>query len=325
MAMESKVAFLRMMEADLRTKLTAADLSVVLTSMSDQLIHFDMTQIDKAEEKDDLLDAFLSAKAIEGRSKKTLRRYGDLVRRLMKFVNVSTREVTVYHVRKYLEQLKEKGLSDRTLEGQRQTFSSYFGWLYREGLITTNPAANIGAIKCEKKIVDVFTDVEMELIKEACRDLREKAIVMFLASTGCRISEAVALDKQAIDFQRMACKVHGKGNKERFVYFDGVTSMILSNYLSARTDDSPALFINRYGNRIDPCGIRWILKQIEERSGVGDIHPHKFRRTCATRLIARGMPIQNVSKILGHDKLETTMKYIKLDDNAVQNSFRVCA
>ena len=325
MAIEAKNVLLTRMEQQLRDTLTAADLSAVMAKLSDQLGAFEIQQSESPEEQDDLLAAFLDAKSIEGRSPKTLKRYEYLVKQMMAAVHVNTREITVYHLRRYLGEMKARGVQDRTLDGVRQVFSSYFGWLHRESLIPANPCANLGAIKVPKKAVEIFSEIDIELLREACQTAREKALFNFLLSTGCRVGEVIGLDRGSIDLQARMCIVHGKGSKDRKVYFDSVTGMMLESYLATRTDDSPAMFLSRLGERYTAGGIRNALNSLGERAGVQHVHPHRFRRTCATRLIARGMAIQDVARILGHDKLETTMHYVRLDDQTIHNNYNRCA
>ena len=325
MAIESKIILLRRIEQELAGKLTAADLSATLAAVSDQLAAFEVSQPETDNSADDMLAAVLDAKSIEGRSPKTLKRYEYLIRQMLAAVHVSTREITVYHLRKYLGEMKGRGVSDRTLDGVRQVFSSYFGWLHRESLIPANPCANLGAIKCPKKAVEIFSEVEVELMKEACQTPKEKALISFLLSSGCRVGELIGLDRDSVDLQARLCVVHGKGNKDRKVYFDSVTAMLLEAYLKTRADDCPALFLTRLGERYTAGGIRNLLTALGQRSGVQHVHPHRFRRTCATRLIVRGMAIQDVAWILGHDKLETTMHYVRLDDQTIHNNYNRCA
>ena len=217
--------------------------------------------------------------------------------------------------------MKDRGLSDRTLEGIRSVFSSYFGWLQKEGLITKNPCANLGPIKYMKKVRLPFSDVELHKIKEACKSKRDLAIVYFLLSTGCRISEVCALNRDSIDFDKKECVVLGKGNKERKVYIDNVTAMILQRYLDERTDASEALFAGKGTDRMKPGGMRKLLNGIADRAGVENVHPHRFRRTLATNLINRGMTIQEVANILGHENINTTMTYVFVDQANVHNSY----
>ena len=240
----------------------------------------------------------------------------------METVRVNTRSITVYHLRQYLAQEKARGIADSTLEGTRQVFSSYFNWLQREGLIQTNPTANLGAIKCAKKIKLTYSEIDIERLKFNCKRLRDRAIVCFLKSTGCRISEMTQLNRDDIDLAALEVTVLGKGNKERTVYLDQVTGMLIDEYLKSRTDDHPALFIGKGTERLKPGGVRYMLRHLAERASVNHVHPHKFRRTLATNLIRHGMPIQEVAAILGHDKLDTTMRYVVLDKSDVKNSYR---
>ena len=225
---------------------------------------------------------------------------------------------------------KDHGNSDRTIEGYRAVLNSFFGWLSREGMIHDNPCANISPITCAKKVRTPFSEVDLYKIVEKCdfnsgdrcTTDRNKTIVSFLGSTGCRISEMCALNRDSIRLDDMECVVHGKGNKDRVVYIDDVTAMLLKRYLDSRTDDSPALFIGRGSDRLTPGGVRHILKTIEARAGVENVHPHRFRRTLATNLIGHGMPIQEVSRLLGHENLDTTMTYCYVDQKSVKSSYQ---
>ena len=234
----------------------------------------------------------------------------------------SARRITVYHLRSYLARKKEEGLKDSTLAHFREVFSSFFGWLFREGLIEKNPVVNLGNIKVAKAEKKVFTDIDMELMRRNCRRKVDKAIICFLASTGCRVAELVGLDRNAIDLDNLECVVRGKGNKERTVYLDTVTAMYVRAYLASRTDDNPALFVTRTNERFQTGGIRDLLKRLEGASGVEHVHPHKFRRTLATNLAKRGMPIQTIAAILGHEKIETTMEYIVMNKENTKLQYR---
>ena len=323
MAIEAKAILLKTLEKSLSTQITAADMEKVLSTVADKLSTFDVQQVDnELNEKDDLLDAYVSAMQIQGRSPKTIERYTYIVRRMMEQVKTPTRNITVYHLRQYLAQEKSRGISDRTLEGNRQVFSAYFNWLQREGLIDGNPTANFGAIKYQKKIKMVYSDVDMERMKYSCASLRDRAIICFLRSTGCRISEMTQLNRDDIDLVNLECRVVGKGNKERTVYFDAVTGMLIREYLKQRTDLLLALFVGKGTERLKPGGVRYMMRDLQTKSSVDHVHPHKFRRTLATNLIRHGMPIQEVAAILGHDKLDTTMQYVVLDKSDVKNAYR---
>lgn len=270
----------------------------------------------------DVLEGYLRAKSIEGRSPTTITRYRYILTRAFRQIGIPERKITVHHLRGYLMSERERGISDGTLEGIRSAFSAYFDWLHKEALITKNPCTNLGPIKCPKIMRLPFSDVEIERLKAACGEIRDKAIICFLLTTGCRISEVVSLDRGDVDMQRMSCKVFGKGSKERVVYFDNITRMYLRKYMMSRTDLSPALFSGKGSERMTPGGVRKMLKTVGEIAHVENVHPHRFRRTLATNLINRGMPIQEVARVLGHDRLDTTMTYIYIDDHDVQVSYR---
>lgn len=323
MAIEAKAVLLKTLEKSLSTQITAADMEKVLSTVADKLSTFDVQQVEgESNEKDDLLDAYVSAMQIQGRSPKTIERYIYIIGRMMGQVKTPTRNITVYHLRQYLAQEKARGISDRTLESLRQVFSAYFNWLQREGLIEGNPTANLGAIKYQKKMKAIYSDVDMEKMKYSCKSIRDRAIICFLRSTGCRISEMTQLNRDDIDLVNLECTVVGKGNKERTVYFDSITGMLVKEYLNSRTDLSPVLFIGKGTKRIMPGGVRYMLRNLAKTSSVEHVHPHKFRRTLATNLIRHGMPIQEVAAILGHDKLDTTMQYVVLDKSDVKNAYR---
>ena len=322
MAIEDKTVMMAEAERKLREVITAADLEKVMRILADTLTGYSVERMGNVEKNDDLLDAYVSALRIQGRSGKTVERYRYLITRMMQTMNCRTREVTVYHLRQYLAQEKERGVADSTLEGVRQVMSAYFGWLRRENLIEQNPTLNLGAIKCRKKVMEVYSDVDLERMKLACSSMRDRALISFLASTGCRISEVIGLDREDVDLNTLECTVLGKGNKERLVYLDAVTAMMLREYMRQRTDKSRALFTGKGTDRITPGGVRAMLKRTAQRAGLEHVHPHKFRRTLATNLIRRGMPIQEVATILGHDKLDTTMKYVVMDRTAVKQDYR---
>lgn len=322
MSIEAKATLLAQMEQKLSTMITAADMAQVLSVLSDQLADYDLQRHEGvAAEADDLLGAYMAAMEIQGRSPKTLERYRYILGRMMEAVRTPTRSITVYHLRQYLAQEKARGISDRTLESIRQVFSAYFNWLQRENLISVNPCANLGAVKCAKKIKATYSEIDIEKMKFSC-NVRDRAIVAFLSSTGCRISEMTQLNRDDVDLVNLECTVLGKGNKERTVYLDPVAGMMIREYLDSRKDNHEALFVGKGSERLTPHGVRFMLTKLADRAGVDHVHPHKFRRTLATNLIRHGMPIQEVAAILGHDKLDTTMQYVVMNKDDVKNAYR---
>lgn len=322
MAIDAKVSLQQQLESRLMSEVTAETMNRMLRIVADVLEGFDVREIAPAEEQDDLLDCYINAMRVQGRSEKTLYRYRYIIEKMMRQVGVSTRRVTVYHLRNYLAAMKAAGKQDSTMESERQILSAYFNWLQRESLIDRNPTANLGAIKCAKKQKKIFTDIDMEKMRQGCKCKRDRAIIAFLASTGCRVSELTELDREMVDLDELECVVHGKGNKERRVFLDGVTGMLIRAYLAERKDLNPALFLNRYGERIRPDGVRDMLVRLEKETGVEHVHPHKFRRTLATNMARKGMPVQEVARILGHDKIDTTMQYVMLDDDDIKHRYR---
>lgn len=322
MAIEAKASFLRQVEKSLSTVTTADTMAKTLSIIADVMDGFDMLEIKTEDVKYDMLKCFIQAMDVQGRSKKTIEHYRGVLRRFLKDAGLTPRKVTVYHLRAYLAKLKERGLKDSTIAHHREVFSSFFGWLFREGLIEKNPVVNLGSIKVAKEEKKVFTDIDMEKMRRSCKRAVDRAIISFLASTGCRVAELVGLDRSALDLDSLECVVRGKGNKERTVYLDNVTAMYIRNYLATRRDVCPALFVTRARKRFQTGGIRDMLKRLEERSGVDHVHPHKFRRTLATNMAKRGMPIQTIAAILGHEKIETTMEYIVLNKENTKMQYR---
>lgn len=324
MSVEAKQTMLKNLEKEFGHTLTADNMNEVLKIIADELDAYSLEQTENTDfdlSSNDMLDSFLSAKELEGRSPKTLERYKYIITKLLLFTKTPIRSITIYHLRKYLMVLKGRGCADTTIEGVREVFSSFFNWLQKERLIDENPCANLAPIKCMKKTKLPFSSVDIEKLKENCLNSRDKAIICFLLSTGCRISEVIQLNKTDVDFQKKQCKVLGKGNKERIVYIDDVTALLLLRYFSERKDKSEALFAGKGTSCIGAQGVRKMLVDLGKRAGVENVHPHRFRRTLATNLIFRGMPIQEVAKILGHEKLDTTMKYVYLDNNMLKFSY----
>lgn len=326
MGVLDKKLFLADLQARLDDFVPANDARRILEQAADVLSGYDLTAATPAEgghdESESMIRLFLDAKGVEGRSRQTISQYGYVLRGMRKGVGVPIDKITVHHLRSWLMREKERGVSLRTLEGYRYVMSSFFGWLWREEILPKNPTVNLQPIKHQHVIRKPFSPEEIERLKEAALTTRDKTILAVLLSTGCRISEICQLDVLDIDLAARAVTVLGKGNKERRVYLDDVAVMYLKRYFRERTDDSPALFTGKGSSRLTPDGVRYMLRQLEARSGVENVHPHRFRRTLATSLISHGMAIQEVAAILGHDKIDTTMTYIYLDQSAVESAYR---
>jgi len=325
MSVEDKDKFLTEVEEKLEDDLTVSNMKKVRYAITDTLCDYtiqDIRTYDVDASKEELFRTFINAKSIEGRSCKTIERYEYIMNKLVKHCNTPIARITIGNIRDFLTSEKERGISDRTLEGYRNVFSSVFSWLYREGLIAKNPCSNLCVIKYQQKVRIPFSDTDLERLKDSCECIRDKAIVYFLFSTGARISEVCALNRSDIDFDELECKVLGKGNKERTVYLNSVAAMVLKKYLKSRKDDSPALFSGKGTDRLEPGAIRKMLKDLEARSGVVNVHPHRFRRTLATNLINHGMSIQEVAVILGHSSIDTTMEYVYIEKDNVKLNYK---
>lgn len=274
---------------------------------------------------DDLLRKFIATKRIEGKSEATLRRYHDACYMMVHSLNRPLPEISTYDLRYYLAEYKHRRkVSNRTLDGLRRCFSSFFGWLAAEGLIGRNPCTSLAQIKYTKTIKKPYSAPEMERLKQVCTNIRDLALLEFLYASGCRVSEVVRLDRSDINFLTRDAVVLGKGNKERTIYLTPVSLMHLSDYLNSRTDNNPALFasIKAPNNRLSKSGIETALKVIGKRAGVENVHPHRYRRTLATNLLDRGANIQDVAAILGHADLKTTQVYCYISQQNVQAAYR---
>ena len=272
----------------------------------------------------DYLQEFLDVKALEGCSKATIENYKFNLNKFLLGVGKDPTEIVTQDIRKYLADYKrERGVSNTTLDNMRRVFQSFFTWMHREGYIIKDPCAAVNKIRADKIIKNPYSDEEMELMREAAKNLREKAIIEVLYSTGMRIGELEKLNKDDIDFVNGKAIVFGKGAKEREVYFNVKAQLALKKYLENRNDTNEALFVGLQSpyNRLKVSTYEKILRELGGRCGV-HCHPHRFRRTCATILLNKCMPIQEVSKVLGHAKLETTMMYCEIDQQSVATNHK---
>lgn len=274
---------------------------------------------------DSLIEVFISAKRIEGCSEKSLKYYDSTIRAMLGSVGKPIREISTDDLRVYLSKYqKERGSSKVTIDNIRRIFSSFFGWLEDEDYILKSPVRRIHKIKTDKTIKDTFSDESLELLRDACEEIRDLAMIDLLASTGMRVGELVQLNRVDINFHERECVVFGKGSSERMVYFDARTKVHLLNYLDSRTDNNPALFVafTIPHERLMVGGVETRLREIGKRADIQKVHPHKFRRTLATRAIDKGMPIEQVQHLLGHVKIDTTMHYAMVNQANVKNSHR---
>lgn len=273
----------------------------------------------------ELLTAFITAKRIEGCSEKTLKYYQSTINRMLCSMCKHITHITTDDLREYLAEYHgENKCSKANIDNIRRILSSFFAWLEDEDYILKSPVRRIHKIKSAKTIKETYTDEALERMRDNCGNLRDLAIIDMLASTGMRVGELVGLNIADVDFENRECVVFGKGSKERPVYFDARTKLHLRNYLESRTDENPALFVSllKPNERLKISGVEIRLRELGHKLGITKVHPHKFRRTLATRAIDKGMPIEQVQKLLGHSKIDTTMQYAMVDQNNVKISHR---
>lgn len=277
------------------------------------------------KDNEQLLFAFLSAKKVEGCSEKTLDYYQSTLRKMLTGIDKGIPKISTNDVRQYLSDFKEKrGSSKVTIDNMRRIFSSFFSWLEDEDYISKNPVRRIHKVRSDSLVKDIINDETMEMLRDSCTEIRDLAMIDILASTGMRVGELVRINIADIDFQERQCIVFGKGNKERTVYFNARTKIHLNKYIQSRADNNPALFVSlsKPFNRLSINGVEKRLRLLGNKINLTKVHPHKFRRTLATTAIDRGMPIEQVQKLLGHVKIDTTLHYAMVGQNNVKNSHR---
>ena len=271
------------------------------------------------------LKMFIDAKRIEGCSMRTLSYYQVTVEHLLSQITCPIRKITTDQIRCYLANYqKRNNCSKVTVDNIRRNISSFFSWLEEEDYILKSPMRRIHKIKTKQAVKEIISDEIIELLRDNCKCLRDLAMIALLYSTGIRVGELVGLNISDINFEERECVVYGKGDKERRVYFDAKAKLHLQNYIESRVDNNPALFVTLDApyDRIKISGVEIRIRELGRKLDIEKIHPHKFRRTMATRAIDKGMPIEQVQKILGHSQIDTTMKYAIVNQNNVKTSHR---
>ncbi|APS42416.1 Type I restriction-modification system, specificity subunit S [Weissella jogaejeotgali] len=315
----------------MNTELTNQLTELVGDHFSDQISEilkkYDITRklLPSVNSNSKLLDSFLSAKKVEGKSVKTLKYYKSTLSKLLTTIKKTLKKITTDDLRNYLSDFQsQKNSSNVTIDNIRRIFSSFFSWLEDEDFIVKSPVRRIHKVKTTKVVKETLTDEELERLRESALSYRDRAIVEFLTSTGVRVGEIVNLNIDDIKLYDRSAIVLGKGSAEREVYFDARTKIHLQRYLSTRSDKNCALFVaNKLPyNRLTIGTIESIIKKLGKKSSVHHVHPHKFRRTLATRAIDKGMPVEQVQKLLGHVRIDTTMHYAMVNQANVKISHR---
>jgi len=274
---------------------------------------------------EEYLSMFLAAKQIEGCSARTIQYYKVTVEHMIRRIPIEIRKITTDDIREYLaEYQKMNSCGKVTVDNVRRNLSSFFSWLEEEDYILKSPMRRIHKIKTKQVVKEVISDEMIEQLRDHCKCKRDLAMIDLLYSTGIRVGELVGLNRTDINFEERECVVYGKGDKERRVYFDAKSKLHLQDYLKERVDDNPALFVTLdvpY-ERLKISGVEIRVRELGRKLNMDKIHPHKFRRTMATRAIDKGMPIEQVQKILGHSQIDTTMQYAIVNQNNVKSAHR---
>ena len=273
----------------------------------------------------DLLDNFIATKRLEGRSEKTMRLYRFTISKLISAIDKNVCTLSTEDIRNYLSTYQtEHGISKDSIDNMRRNLSSFYRWLEDENYIFKSPLRRIHKIKTNQQVKEVISDEDIEKLRDHCSCKRDLAMIDLLYSTGIRVGELVNLNISDVDFEARECVVFGKGGKERRVYFDAKAKLHLQSYIESRNDDNPALFVtlDSPNDRLKISGVEIRIRQLGRSLNLTKIHPHKFRRTMATRAIDKGMPIEQVQKILGHSQIDTTMQYAMVNQSNVKSSHR---
>ena len=272
-----------------------------------------------------LLEKYFAAKRAEGCSEKSLKYYKATLTKALSTIDKNAEEIITDELRNYLTNYQKLHSSSKvTIDNIRRILSSFFNWLEDEDYIIKSPVRRIHKVKVSATVKETYSDEELEKLRDSCTQIRDLALIDFLASTGMRVGELVLLNRNDINFQERECVVFGKGNKERIAYFDARAKLHLQNYLDTRDDNNPALFVSLYGKntRLTIGGVESRLKKLGKKIGIDRVYPHKFRRTLATTAIDKGMPIEQLQQLLGHKKIDTTLHYAMVKQQNVKLAHR---
>ena len=293
---------------------------VELIIKTDELKHQE-----ELDENKNMIDSFISSKQVEGCSERTIKYYKEIIEKFVNGFDKSIKQISTNEIRNYLSNYKENSsCGSTTIDNIRRVLSSFFSWLEDEDYIIKSPVRRIHKIKTAVVVKEVLTDENLERLRDECENIRDLSLIELLISTGMRVGELVNLNINSLNFEDRSCIVLGKGNKEREVYFDAKTKLHLKEYISKRNDSNDALFVSMREPhpRLSISGIELIIRTLGINSNISKVHPHKFRRTLATMAIDKGMPVEQVQKLLGHVKIETTMNYALVNQSNVKISHR---
>lgn len=319
-----KTKIIQSIRQELASFLSVEQMSRLTRSLEKHLAGVVCTEdSNKSGSQPDLLQQFIAAKRVEGCSDKTLHYYESTILNMLSALQKEVCHISTEDLRIYLDTYQQRGtVSKVTMDNVRRILSSFFSWLEDEDYIVKSPVRRIHKVKTGKTVKETYSDESLELMRDYCETTRDLAMIDLLSSTGMRVGELVKLNRDDVDFENRECVVFGKGNKQRRVYFDARTKIHLMRYLKERTDTNEALFVTllRPHNRLQISGVEITLRKIGRRLNLAKVHPHKFRRTLATMAIDKGMPIEQVQQLLGHQSIDTTLQYAMVNQANVKSS-----
>lgn len=319
-----KNSLIRTINSEMNSYLNNYQLEKLNEILEYNLYNYDVIEIEEnKKELENYTELFIASKKVEGCSDRTLNYYQTTIDNMLEAINKNIKTVDTNDLRNYLTEYQEKNnCSKVTIDNVRRILSSFFSWLEDEDYIIKSPIRRIHKIKTSKIVRETYSDETIEKLRDGCDEIRDLAMIDFLTSTGVRVGELVRLNKTDINFEDRSCIVFGKGSKEREVYFDARTKLHLEKYLSMRNDNNPALFVSLLApyDRLEISGVEIRLRKLGNDLELQRVHPHKFRRTMATKAIDKGMPIEQVQRLLGHAKIDTTLQYAMVNQNNVKLS-----
>lgn len=268
----------------------------------------------------ELLQHFIESKRVIGLSEKSLLQYEECISRVFNFVGKGADSITSEDIQLFFDyQLEEHQNSLVTLDNYRRYLNSFYNYCVKNGLLYKNPLLKIERLKTVRKIKQPFSSTEIIYLRENIRTLRDKAIFELLLSSGMRVGELTSLDYKDLNMNDCTVIVHGKGNKEREVFFNELARVSIQRYLNSRKDTNPALFVSLHKpyNRLGITGCENMLRAIGKRAGVSKVHPHRFRRHFATSLLNKGVHLEQIQQLLGHAEICTTQLYVTSDDDEI--------
>ena len=325
---DCRLALIHRLEENLVAVLSPDQVRSVVNNLTIVLSDYEVTErcteivpYEDANEK--ILKRYVACLTIDGKSVNTINGYKYVLNKLSDFSSRPLTKLGTYEIRYFLACEKERGLSNRSLENYRSYISAFYAWLTVEEVISKNPMLPISPISCKKEIRLPFSDVEIDRLRCACKNSKERAIIEALLSTGVLVNELAMMKIEDIDFDKLDVYVrNGKGGNERKTYTTAVAASYIKKYISERKDDGVWLLYNRNHSQLQSNGIRKILNSIAKRADVTNVHPHRFRRTFATGLAKKGMDIREIKELLGHANINTTMQYVYTDDDNVKASYK---